>query len=75
MDLKTMSAEELLARKSEIAAEVDSLEDMEAVQTRSAEIDAINAEIARKREEFKDSGLWYPTEDDDTPPELDSGKN
>ena len=49
MDLKTMSAEELLARKSEIAAEVDSLEDMEAVQTRSAEIDAINAELEARK--------------------------
>ena len=49
MDLKTMSAEELLARKSEIAAEVDSLEDMEAVQTRSAKIDAINAELEARK--------------------------
>ena len=32
MDYKTMTVDELLARKEEIAAEVDSLEDIEAVK-------------------------------------------
>lgn len=49
MDLKTMSADELLARKAEIAAEVDSLEDMEAVTARSNEIDEINAELEARK--------------------------
>ena len=34
MEIKTMTVDELLARKEEIAAEVDSLEDIEAVQAR-----------------------------------------
>ena len=49
MEIKTMSSDELLARKAEIAAEVDSLEDMEAVQARSAEIDEINAELEARK--------------------------
>lgn len=50
MEIKTMSVEELQERKAAIAAEVDTLEDMEAVQTRSAELDAINAELEARRE-------------------------
>ena len=49
MDYKTMTAEELLARKAEIAAEVDSLENMEAIQERSAELDAIKAELEERK--------------------------
>lgn len=49
MDYKTMTAEELLIRKEEIAAEVDSLEDIEAVQARSAELDAIKAELEERK--------------------------
>lgn len=49
MEIKTMSVEELLARKSDIAAEVDSLEDMDAVQARSAELDEINAELEARK--------------------------
>ena len=33
-------------------------------------IDAINIEITRKREEFKDSGLWTPTEEEPEPPQI-----
>ncbi len=49
MEIKTMSVDELLARKAEIAAEVDSLEDLEAVATRSAELDEINAELEARK--------------------------
>ena len=33
-------------------------------------IDAINIEITRKREEFNDSGLWTPTEEEPEPPQI-----
>ena len=49
MDIKTMTNEELLARKEEIAAEVDSLEDLESVQARSEELDAISAELEARK--------------------------
>ena len=50
MELKNKTVEELLARQEEIAAEVDSLEDLEAVEARGAELDAIKAELeARKK--------------------------
>ena len=50
MEIKTMSVDELLARKAEIAAEVDSLEDLDAVNARSAELDEINAELEARKE-------------------------
>lgn len=50
MEIKTMSVDELLARKAEIAAEVDSLEDLGAVNARSAELDEINAELEARKE-------------------------
>lgn len=50
MEIKTMTAEELLARKAEIAAEVDTLEDLEAVNARSKELDEINAELEARKE-------------------------
>jgi len=49
MDYKTMTAEELLARKAEIAAEADSLENLEDVQARNAELDAIDAELEARK--------------------------
>lgn len=50
MELKNKTVEELLARQEEIVAEVDSLEDLEAVEARGAELDAIKAELeARKK--------------------------
>ena len=49
MDIKTMTNEELLARKEEIAAEVDSLEDLESVQARSEELDAISTELEARK--------------------------
>ena len=50
MELKDKTVEELLARQEEIVAEVDSLEDLEAVEARGAELDAIKAELeARKK--------------------------
>ena len=50
MEIKTMSVEELQARKVEIEAEIDSLESIEEVNARSAEVDEINAELeARKK--------------------------
>ena len=49
MDYKTMTVDELLARKEEIAAEVDSLEDIEAVQARSAELDEISGELEARK--------------------------
>lgn len=50
MEIKTMSVEELQARKAEIEAEIDSLESIEEVNARSAEVDEINAELeARKK--------------------------
>lgn len=45
MELENKSIEELEARKLEISAEIDSITDIETVEARSAEIDAINAEI------------------------------
>lgn len=50
MEIKTMTVDELLARKQEIAAEVDSLEDLETVQARSAELDEISAELEARKE-------------------------
>lgn len=50
MEIKTMSIEELQSRKAEIAAEVDSLEDIEAVNARNAELDEINAELEARKE-------------------------
>ena len=50
MEIKTMTVEELLARKQEIAEEVDSLEDIETVQARSAELDEISAELEARKE-------------------------
>lgn len=50
MEIKTMSVDELLARKAEIAAEVDSLEDLESVNARNAELDEINAELEARKE-------------------------
>ena len=47
--MKDMTVEELLARKEEIAAEVDSLEDIEAVQARSAELDEISGELEARK--------------------------
>ncbi|MBR3680961.1 MAG: extracellular solute-binding protein [Clostridia bacterium] len=38
-------------------------------------IDAINTEITRKREEFKHSGLWTPSEDEKEPPMLYNPEN
>lgn len=49
MDYKTMTAEELLARKAEIAAEADALENLEDVQARNAELDAIDAELEARK--------------------------
>ena len=50
MELKEKTVDELLARQEEIVAEVDSLEDLEAVEARGAELDAIKAELeARKK--------------------------
>lgn len=49
MDYKTMTAEELLTRKEEIVAEVDALDDIEAVQERSAELDAIKTELEERK--------------------------
>lgn len=49
MEIKTMTIEELLTRKEEIAAEVDSLEDMETVQARSTELDSIVAELEERK--------------------------
>lgn len=50
MEIKTMSVEELQARKVKIEAEIDSLESIEEVNARSAEVDEINAELeARKK--------------------------
>ena len=49
MEIKTMSIEELQERKAAIAAEVDSLEDMEAVQARNTELDEINAELEARK--------------------------
>ena len=47
-------------------------ESTDPVDAMTGYIDAINAEISRKREEFKASGLWFPESADDIPPELDS---
>ena len=49
MEIKTMTIEELLARQAEIAAEVDSLEDIETVNARSAEMDEISAELEARK--------------------------
>lgn len=50
MEIKTMTIDELQSRKAEIAAEVDSLEDLEAVNARNAELDEINAELEARKE-------------------------
>ena len=50
MDIKEMSNEELLARAEEIRAEADTLEDLETVEARSAELDSINAELEARKE-------------------------
>ena len=50
MDFKTMSVDELQARLTEIRAEADSLDNIEAVEARSAEIDEINAELETRKE-------------------------
>ena len=47
--MENMTVEELLARKEEIAAEVDSLDDIEAVQARSAELDEISGELEARK--------------------------
>ena len=49
MEINTMSIEELQERKAAIAAEVDALEDLEEVQARSVELDAINAELEARK--------------------------
>lgn len=54
MEIKTMTIDELNARMAEIASEIDSLEDMETINARSAEYDEIKAELeARKAAEAK----------------------
>ena len=50
MEIKTMSVEELQARKAEIEAEIDSLESIEEVNARSAEVDEINAELEARKQ-------------------------
>lgn len=50
MEIKTMSIEELQARKVEIEAEIDSLESIEEVNARSAEVDEINAELEARKQ-------------------------
>ena len=50
MEIKTMSVEELQARKAEIEAEIDSLESIEEVNARSAEVDDINAELEARKQ-------------------------
>lgn len=50
MEIKTMSVEELQARKVEIEAEIDSLESIEEVNARSAEVDEINAELEARKQ-------------------------
>ena len=50
MDIKEMSNEELLARAEEIRTEADTLEDLETVEARSAELDSINAELEARKE-------------------------
>ena len=49
MEIKTMSVEELQERKTAIGAEVDALEDIEAVNARNIELDEINAEIEARK--------------------------
>lgn len=54
MEIKTMTIDELNARMAAIASEIDSLEDMETINARSAEYDEIKAELeARKAAEAK----------------------
>ena len=38
-------------------------------------IDTINTEITRKREEFKDTGIWIPKSSTDEPPQFDKQSN
>ncbi len=47
-------------------------ESADPIDALSSYIEAINSEIARKREEFKDAGLWVPESPDDEPPQLGS---
>ena len=47
-------------------------ESADPIDALSSYIEAINSEIARKREEFKDAGLWVPQSPDDEPPQLGS---
>ena len=49
MEITEMSVEELLARKQEIAAEVDALQDMESVTARSEELDKIDSELESRK--------------------------
>lgn len=49
MEIKTMSIDELQERKAAIGAEVDALEDIEAVNARNIELDEINAEIEARK--------------------------
>lgn len=44
-EMKSMSIEELEARKAAIAEEIDSIEEVETVEARSTELDSINAEL------------------------------
>ena len=54
MEIKTMTIDELNDRMAEIASEIDSLEDMETINARSAEYEEIKAELeARKAAEAK----------------------
>ena len=46
-------------------------ESADPIDALSGYIDAINSEIARKREEF---GLWVPESSDDEPPMLESAE-
>jgi hypothetical protein len=46
-------------------------ESADPIDALSGYIDAINSEIARKREEF---GLWVPTSSDDEPPQIETAE-
>lgn len=50
MNITEMSVDELLARQSEIAAEIDNLNTVEEVNERSAEFDAIKSELEARKE-------------------------
>ena len=47
-------------------------ENADPIDALSSYIEAINSEIARKREEFKDAGLWVPQSPDDEPVQIGS---